>query len=92
LLKQEKKRDRQEEKKIEQWLSPLEFLKRQKDLINKCFPIGKLLLESEEFLNWAKGRPWHLRCYGVTGTGKVSYSSRVLARTNKVQRHIFPLS
>lgn len=56
---------------IEQWLSPLEFPARQQDFISKCFPTGLWLLESEEFTSWVKGRPWQLRCYGDTGSGKV---------------------
>lgn len=58
-------------KAIEQWLSPLEFPARQQDLMSKCFPTGLWLLESEEFTSWVKGRPWQLRCYGDTGSGKV---------------------
>lgn len=58
-------------KAIEQWLSPLEFPARQRDLINRCFPTGLWLLESEEFTSWVKGRPWQLRCFGDTGSGKV---------------------
>lgn len=66
-----KKEEESLRKAIEQWLSPLEFLARQRDLIHSCFPTGEWLLESEEFTSWVKGRPWQLRCYGDTGSGKV---------------------
>ncbi|KAI9790610.1 MAG: hypothetical protein M1816_004942 [Peltula sp. TS41687] len=74
LSKQEADRLRKEEdslrEEIERWLSPLEFLARQRDLSGKRFETGQWLLKSEEFTSWAEGRPWQLRCYGDTGSGK----------------------
>lgn len=59
-------------KAIEQWLSPLEFLARQRDLMSKDFRTRlSWFLESEEFTSWVKGRPWQLRCIGEPGSGKV---------------------
>jgi hypothetical protein len=76
LSQEQKARLEKEETKlrraIQSWLSPLEFLDRQKDLVDKCFPTGEPFLESEEFLAWTEGQSWHLRCFGDTGTGKVS--------------------
>lgn len=67
-----KKEEESLRKAVEQWLSPLEFFARQRDLISKCYPTGLWLLESEEFTSWVEGRPWQLRCHGDTGCGKVS--------------------
>lgn len=61
-----------EKQEIAQWLSPLEFLARQEELFDGCFPrTGRWLLDSEVFQQWTLGRPWHLRCYGQAGAGKV---------------------
>ena len=72
----QRRRQVKEEKRlraaIEQWLSPLEPLARQRDLINKCYPTGQWLLDSIEFKSWSEGRPWQLRCLGSTGSGKVN--------------------
>ncbi|MCJ1263555.1 hypothetical protein MMC22_003425 [Lobaria immixta] len=78
-----KKEEESLRKAVAQWLSPLEFLARQRDLISKCFPTGLWLLESEEFTSWAKGRPWQLRCYGDTGSGKTCLSSIVIDHLQK---------
>lgn len=57
---------------IEEWLSPLEFLARQEKLLEGAFGTGKWFLNSLAFQHWIKGKPWHLRVYGVEGSGKVS--------------------
>lgn len=64
-----------EEQGIIKWLSPLEFLKKQKETYEQSFPTGKWLLESVEFTAWIQGRPWPLHCYGAPGAGKVSTHS-----------------
>jgi len=69
------KEDKRLRAAIEQWLSPLEPLARQRDLINKCYPTGQWLLDSIEFNSWSEGRPWQLRCLGSTGSGKVMSST-----------------
>ena len=58
---------------IKDWLSPLAFQARQKELFSDCFKvkIGQWLLGSVTFQNWKEGRPWHLRCYAELGSGKV---------------------
>ncbi|MCJ1465053.1 hypothetical protein MMC07_003669 [Pseudocyphellaria aurata] len=78
-----KKEDESLRKAIEQWLSPLEFLARQRDLISKSFQTGLWLLESEEFTSWVKGRPWQLRCFGDTGSGKTYLASMVIDHMQK---------
>ncbi len=64
--------DDAEKAAIEQWLSPLECLARQKKLFANSFPAGQWLLDSVAFKHWTDGRPWYLRCYGEVGSGKVS--------------------
>lgn len=56
---------------IEKWLSPLEFLGRQEELFGQTFPTGQWLVDSIPFKQWVQGKPWHLRCYGPAGSGKV---------------------
>ena len=56
---------------IEKWLSPLEFLGRQDELSGQAFPTGQWLFNSVPFKQWVQGKPWHLRCYGPAGSGKV---------------------
>ena len=70
-------RERREEEEadkaaIQQWLSPLENLARQRKLFANSFPTGEWLLGSVAFKHWTDGRPWYLRCYGEAGSGKVS--------------------
>lgn len=56
---------------IKEWLSPLDFLARQEQLSEDRFDTGQWLLNSPAFKQWVAGRPWHLRCYGEPGSGKV---------------------
>jgi hypothetical protein len=60
---------------MEDWLSPLEFLARQEEVFEDVFGTGKWFLDSPPFRHWVKGKPWHLRLYGVEGSGKVSTQS-----------------
>ena len=74
---QESRARKEEEAKIVKWLSPLEFLERQREIYSECFynesvPPGQWLLDSEEFVAWKSGRSWPLYCYGNPGAGKVS--------------------
>ena len=69
FIKQKAEADRDA---IEKWLSPLEFLARQEEIFENAFGTGKWFLESLAFRHWVKGKPWHLRVYGVEGSGKVS--------------------
>ena len=77
--KEQKLEEETETKAIGQWLSPLDFLARQEDLSEDRFPTGQWLLDHEAFKHWILGRPWHLRCYGEAGSGKVCKLSNVLA-------------
>ena len=75
--KQESRVRKEEEANIIKWLSPLEFLERQRHVYSECFynesvPPGQWLLHSEEFVAWKSGRPWPLYYYGNPGAGKVS--------------------
>lgn len=71
--KEEEEKEEREREIIVKWLSPtLDFLARQKDLYENCFkPAGHWLLDHDVFQRWAGGQSWHLRCYGVPGSGKV---------------------
>lgn len=71
LQNQEQRTEKNEEEGIIKWLSPLEFLKKQKETYDQSFPTGKWLLESVEFTAWMQGRAWPLHCYGAPGAGKV---------------------
>ena len=72
LQNQEHRAEEMDEQEIIKWLSPLEFLKKQKETYDQSFPTGEWLLESVEFKAWIQGRPWTLHCYGAPGAGKVS--------------------
>jgi hypothetical protein len=63
--------DAAERKGIAEWLSPYNFLAKQKDLKDSSYPLGQWLLEHEVFKAWFGGRPWQLRLYGDAGAGKV---------------------
>lgn len=67
-----------ERQKILAWLSPLylEYVAKQQRLVEECFPPScQWFLDSEEFVHWSQGnRPWQLQCFGVAGSGKVTYS------------------
>ena len=56
---------------IIKWLSPLEFRRRQTEIIDGCFLVTHSLLKSQVFEAWVVGRPWMLHCYGILGAGKV---------------------
>ena len=70
--REQREEEKAEKAAIEQWLSPLENLARQKKLFAESFPTGEWLLDSVAFKHWTDGRPWYLRCYGEAGSGKVS--------------------
>ncbi|KAI4130812.1 MAG: hypothetical protein LQ347_003244 [Umbilicaria vellea] len=82
LLNQEQRAEKIEEAEIIKWLSPLEFLKKQKETSDQIFPTGAWLLESVEFTAWLQGREWPLHCYGAPGAGKVSVA--LALETNQV--------
>lgn len=73
-LQEQQRQDEAEREReaIEIWLSPLEFLGRQEELVGQTFPTGQWLVDSVAFKQWVQGKPWYLRCYGPAGSGKVS--------------------
>ena len=71
LQKQEQLEVQRERNDIAEWLSPFRFLARQQELLEKCYRIGKSILESTEFQRWFQGAPWQLYLLGAPGAGKV---------------------
>lgn len=73
--RREVKKENEIRKAIMQWLSPLDFLARQRNIygaLSNHFSPGQWFLNSEEFKRWAdEAQEWQLRCYGDTGAGKV---------------------
>lgn len=74
---------REERRAIIEWLSPLQFLRRQSDIFNGKILLGEKLLDSDEFKAWSEGRPWILFGYGMPGSGKTVLSSIVVDRLRK---------
>lgn len=68
---QEKERQKQQKAAVAAWLSPFNFLTRQRNIFEASFSIGRCLLDPECFKMWAAGAPWYLRCYVDAGAGKV---------------------
>ncbi len=68
-------RNEAEKAKMEEWLSPLQFLARQEQIFEAAFGRGNWLFDSLPFRHWVKGKPWHLRLYGDAGSGKVRHIS-----------------
>ncbi|KAL8665064.1 MAG: hypothetical protein Q9168_007785 [Polycauliona sp. 1 TL-2023] len=77
------KEQREERRDIIEWLSPLQFLRRQSDILNGKIPMGEKFLESDEFKAWSEGRPWILFGYGRPGSGKTVLSAIVVDRLRK---------
>ena len=63
--------------KIMEWLSPLEFRRREEQIIKQCYPLtgkkygGRWLLNTQMFEEWATGCRSKMLCYGQAGAGKV---------------------
>ncbi|KAL8726116.1 MAG: hypothetical protein Q9166_006908 [cf. Caloplaca sp. 2 TL-2023] len=81
------KEQREERRAIIEWLSPLQFLRRQSDIFNDAILMGQKFLESEEFQAWSKGQPWILYGYGMPGSGKTVLSSIVV---DQLRKHLKP--
>lgn len=86
----DKERERATRKKVERWLSPLEFQQRQQLIFDKAAPfregwIGKWFFDCEEFILWKDGLVKTLWGYGAPGSGKVRFTSkgRILADIEK---------
>jgi hypothetical protein len=89
--KRQQDEDELEREAIQQWLSPLEFLARQEELFGQSFQTGQWLVDSVAFKQWVQGKPWHLRCYGPAGSGKVRVCFfRAGQSTYKDQRQFSP--
>ncbi|KAL8667716.1 MAG: hypothetical protein Q9202_000571 [Teloschistes flavicans] len=84
-LERESMRKTQREKRraLIEWLSPLQYRKRQSDIFNDAIPLGQKFLESEEFKAWSLGRPWILYGYGLPGSGKTILTSLVVDHLEK---------
>ncbi|KAI0098079.1 hypothetical protein GGR51DRAFT_539157 [Nemania sp. FL0031] len=68
-------------KAIVNWLSPVDFLSRQRDIKSRQLGgTGIWFLESHEFGDWVKGVSNTLVCPGVPGAGKTMLSSLVINR------------
>ncbi|KAL8684982.1 MAG: hypothetical protein Q9224_006030 [Gallowayella concinna] len=68
----------EERRAIIEWLSPLQYRRRQSDIFNGAIPMGQNFLESEEFRAWSTGRPWILYGHGQPGSGKTVLCSIVV--------------
>ena len=62
-----------ERQAIIHWLSKLDFRSRHNEIYKDSFQTGQSLLKSAEFGAWKSGRPWRLLCYGMPGSGKVTF-------------------
>jgi hypothetical protein len=63
--------EEEQRKRIEQWLSPLEFPAQQRKIYEKSARTGQWFLNLPEFKCWEQGEFRTLRCYGKSGAGKV---------------------
>jgi hypothetical protein len=63
--------EEEQRKRIEQWLSPLEFPAQQRRIYEKSARTGQWFLDLPEFKCWEQGEFRTLRCYGKSGAGKV---------------------
>ena len=71
---------------ISEWLSPVDFQSRQKDIYGKRIPeTGLWILSRPEFQKWLNGKGRLLWCPGAPGSGKTVIASTII---NYVQRII----
>ncbi|EGX51842.1 hypothetical protein AOL_s00043g576 [Orbilia oligospora ATCC 24927] len=71
----------QEEEKIIEWLTPIDYGTQQSDFLNRRYPgTGSWLLESEEYQKWIRspGTGMTLFCPGIPGAGKTILMSIVI--------------
>lgn len=69
----------EEYRKILEWISPIPFWSKQRDLQRKYRPgAGTWFLESPEFQQWVDGHLKILNCTGIPGAGKTIISSVVV--------------
>ncbi|KAI9843643.1 MAG: hypothetical protein M1837_006225 [Sclerophora amabilis] len=76
---QERRHQDEESQTALAWLSPLNFLAQQSDIIDRRQDgTGQWLLESEEFKGWLDGTRQTLFCPGIPGAGKTVLASIVI--------------
>ncbi|KAL8825600.1 MAG: hypothetical protein Q9170_007731 [Blastenia crenularia] len=73
----------EERKAIINWLSPLQYRRRQSEIFDNAIPLGETFLDSAEFKAWSAGRSWWLYGYGLPGSGKTVLSSIVVDQLQK---------
>ncbi|KAL7963708.1 ankyrin repeat-containing domain protein [Trichoderma compactum] len=71
--------DKQEEKQILDWLTPIDYGLLHSDYYKRLQPgTGKWFLEQKEFQDWITGSNDILFCYGIPGAGKTILASMVI--------------
>ena len=85
MLKDSEERARKEEDRaIAAWLSPLNFLIKQQDIISsRTDGTGEWLLRSPEFVNWIAGNEKALWCHGMR---ELQHLSRLSVLTPRSRR------
>jgi hypothetical protein len=68
---EKKRREKDERKDIENWLSPLDFQAKASELFDMSADTGQWFLDLPEFQAWKRGELKNLRGYGDFGVGKV---------------------
>ncbi|KAL6801754.1 ankyrin repeat-containing domain protein [Trichoderma sp. SZMC 28012] len=73
--------DKQEEKQILDWLTPIDYGLIHSDYYKRLQPgTGKWFLEQKEFQDWITGNNGTLFCYGIPGAGKTILASLIINR------------
>ncbi|KAF3932754.1 Ankyrin-1 [Dactylella cylindrospora] len=71
--------DRKEDRKILEWLSPMDFSRQQTDNLSRRHEgTGNWFFESEQYNTWAAGESQTLYCRGLPGTGKTTLTAAVI--------------
>ncbi|KAK6514396.1 hypothetical protein TWF506_008791 [Arthrobotrys conoides] len=71
--------EREEDLKILEWLTPIEYGPQQNDIVQKRQPgTGQWLLNSSEYYGWLQNRKQILFCPGIPGAGKTFLTSIVV--------------
>lgn len=70
----DRRRLREQQKIIEEWLSPFNFQATQMDHFEKAYPTAGWLTAHPAFKHWTEGKRWQLRLYGEAGVGKVGHT------------------
>jgi Cdc6-like AAA superfamily ATPase len=79
--------DDQEEQRIRNWLSPLNFVAQQKAVYGShCPGTGARFLQSKQFDTWRRSSKSILWCRGAPGTGKTYLSSIIVHELQKTSQ------